>query len=101
MDWKLFSFLAFIIKKRVSCWEVYLLQKKFNKNLFLPHNEYARLENKKKRHLMQVMDAVNHKFGYSILQFAATGIERPWKMSQEARSPCFTTCWEDLLTIKI
>jgi hypothetical protein len=31
--------------------------------------------------------------------FAAAGIRRPWQMSREFLSPCFTTAWDELLRV--
>lgn len=55
----------------------------------------------KQKIVMSLLDYANNKFGYPILQFASEGIERPWQMKRECRSPCFTTRWDELLTIKI
>lgn len=51
--------------------------------------------------LMALMDQTNHKFGKKILKFAAEGMQQPWKMRSEQRSPSFTTNWEEILKIKI
>ncbi len=58
-------------------------------------------ENARRKAAMTLLDQANHAFGYKILQFASEGIERSWKMKQDLRSPCFTTRWSELLTIKI
>lgn len=55
----------------------------------------------KEKAVMALLDQANHRFGYPILQFAAEGIARPWKMKKSCRSPCFTTRWEDLLSIQV
>ncbi|MCC5832327.1 MAG: Y-family DNA polymerase [Chlamydiales bacterium] len=68
----------------------------FQRDLFVD-----RTDGEKKRAAMALLDYANQKFGYAALKFAAEGIERPWRMKRELRSPCFTTRWDDLLTIHI
>lgn len=51
--------------------------------------------------LMSFIDSTNHRLGKKALKFAAEGIQQPWKMNADQKSPCFTTRWDDLLTIKI
>ncbi|MES2121602.1 MAG: Y-family DNA polymerase [Chlamydiota bacterium] len=55
----------------------------------------------KKARAMQTLDALNERMGKQTLRFAAEGIEQPWKMKQGKISQKFTTCWEELLNIKI
>jgi DNA polymerase V len=43
--------------------------------------------------LMQTLDAINAKFGLGTIQFAAAGLEKPWAMRAEMRSPRYTTNW--------
>jgi len=51
--------------------------------------------------LMKTVDAINRKWGQSMVHFAATGIEKNWKVKSERKSPAYTTCWDELLSIKI
>lgn len=51
--------------------------------------------------LMNLMDDLNQKFGFSIVHFAAEGIAPSWKGTRKLVSPSFTTSWEDLLIIDI
>lgn len=46
--------------------------------------------------LMRCLDSVNGRFGRTTLQYAATGLGRPWKMRQLRKSPRYTTAWEEL-----
>ncbi|EPR44312.1 UMUC domain protein DNA-repair protein [Desulfovibrio sp. X2] len=46
--------------------------------------------------LMHALDAVNAKWGRETLRPAATGIERPWRMRQEHRTPRYTTVWDEI-----
>jgi DNA polymerase V len=46
--------------------------------------------------LMAVLDQVNAKWGRETLFAASSGVERPWRMRQEMRSPRYTTVWNEL-----
>lgn len=50
---------------------------------------------------MQAVDRVTTKWGSDRLIFAATGIERPWATKKELRSACYTTSWDELLTLDL
>lgn len=50
--------------------------------------------------LMQAVDALNARWGRDTVSFAASGIERSWKMKREMRSPRYTTIWEELLNVR-
>ena len=50
------------------------------------------------RQRMQLLDAVNLKFGSETLCFASEPKQR-WKMYQKHLSPAYTTRWEDLLEV--
>jgi DNA polymerase V len=67
----------------------------FQRDLFVD-----RANEEKQRAAMDLLDYANQKFGYTALKFAAEGIGRPWRKSQ-LRSPCYTTRWDDLLTVRI
>jgi DNA polymerase V len=49
---------------------------------------------------MAAFDRVTTKWGTDKLTFAATGIDHPWKVKKEKKSPCFTTNWHELLSVK-
>jgi DNA polymerase V len=51
--------------------------------------------------VMDVMDEINRKFGKRTLHSAAMGVTDSWKMRQKGCSPCYTTDWGDLLSIRI
>ena len=55
---------------------------------------------KRKEALMRAMDGVNAKWGRKTLRPAACGVEQPWRMRQEKRSPRFTTVWTELPVAK-
>jgi len=46
--------------------------------------------------LMSVMDAVNRQYGSNTLRSAASGLNQPWAMRAENRSPRYTTRWDEL-----
>jgi len=48
------------------------------------------------RRLMEAVDKVNGRLGRDTLRYAATGINRIWKMKRELCSPRYTTCWHEL-----
>lgn len=54
----------------------------------------------KQERFVNLMNEMNKKLGRRALQFAAEGIEQPWKMQQNQRSPRFTTRWNEILTVK-
>jgi DNA polymerase V len=52
--------------------------------------------------LMQVMEAIQHKFGRHCIHLAAEGTQtHTWQMKSEQRSPKYTTEWRDLPIVKI
>ncbi len=52
---------------------------------------------------MRTMDAVNDRFGRGTLTLGSAGLCREagkrWTMKQERRTPRYTTCWDELLTV--
>jgi DNA polymerase V len=50
--------------------------------------------------VMQMLDAVNNRYGKGTLHSAAEGIQKRWYMRQQYRSPAYTTRWSDLPTIR-
>lgn len=55
----------------------------------------------KKIKLMKVMDDINHKLGRNTVRYGNVPINPIWKMQQKNKSPCFTTRWNELLTVRI
>ena len=51
------------------------------------------------RRLMQTVDAVNARMGHDTLRYAGAGLEQNWRARAERRSPGYTTCWNELLTL--
>jgi DNA polymerase V len=60
--------------------------------------DHQQLDKQKK--VMNLIDEVNAKWGDETLTFAACGIEKPWKMQRQLRSPRFTTQWNELLVVR-
>lgn len=58
-------------------------------------------QQEKEETLMQIVDQLNLKYGRKVVKTAAEGIEQPWKSKRENHTPHYTTCWNELLTIKI
>ncbi|MGE7156751.1 DUF4113 domain-containing protein [Methylorubrum rhodesianum] len=48
---------------------------------------------------MLAIDAINRRYGRDRVRFASTGLDRAWKLRADFRSPCYTTRWEELLTV--
>lgn len=56
---------------------------------------------KKEQALMKVVDQLNQQYGYRIIKTAAEGIEQSWKSKRDKCTPHYTTCWNEILNIKI
>lgn len=51
--------------------------------------------------IMTVMDSLNEKYGRDTLRLGTQGFSKRWKLRQEKLSPCYTTRWEEFITIKL
>ena len=49
--------------------------------------------------LMKTFDKINREYGKNIIKVASQGNGQRWKLKRERLSPCYTTRWEDLLTV--
>jgi len=58
-------------------------------------------EDVKKDKLMKLMDSINKECGRKVIQTAAEGTTKAWKMRRERQTDHFTTDWNQILTIKI
>lgn len=56
--------------------------------------------NDKREKAATAMDAINRKFGKGSVFNLSEGVERPWSMKREILSPCYTTRWESLPTVR-
>jgi len=48
------------------------------------------------KRLMAALDAVNDRWGSGTLEYAASGLTKPWKTQFHRRSPAYTTDWNSL-----
>ncbi len=48
------------------------------------------------KRLMSTLDAVNDRWGAGTLEYAASGLTKPWKTQIHRRSPAYTTDWDEL-----
>ena len=55
----------------------------------------------KRKKLMCSVDKINMLMGKDKVRLASQGFKRRWKLKQEKLSPCYTTQFADILTIKI
>lgn len=55
---------------------------------------------KQQRQLMAAVDNINFALRNDVLQFAAAGNGRRWKMRQEHRSPRYTSRWDEICEVK-
>ncbi len=53
----------------------------------------------KSTRLMEVLDSVNDQMGKGTLKLASEGFRQPWLMKQAAKSPGYTTNWNDILAV--
>ncbi len=49
--------------------------------------------------LMKTIDKLNIEMGNGTLFYASEGVSQIWKMKSEMRSPCYTTRWDNILSI--
>lgn len=55
----------------------------------------------KKNKIIKAIDKINFKFGGNKVFFASMGIKRDWKNKQLKKSSCYTTNWNEILTITL
>jgi DNA polymerase V len=54
----------------------------------------------KRREVLNVVDAINARFGKNTLFYGATGVHPRWQMRCDHRSRRYTTCWDELATVR-
>jgi DNA polymerase V len=52
------------------------------------------------RWLMEMLDNINFSMRDDVIKYAASGIDKNWKMRQDYRSPRHTTRWDELYEVK-
>ena len=62
--------------------------------------EESAVPNERETKIMQVMDAINHRYGSGTVHLAAENSES-WKPHQERLSARYTTRWDDILEVKV
>ena len=50
--------------------------------------------------VMDAIDRINSRWGRNTVQYASSGLAKPWCMSQEHKSPAYTTNWQELPVAK-
>ncbi|WP_419419223.1 Y-family DNA polymerase [Legionella sp. D16C41] len=50
--------------------------------------------------LMAIIENINEKYGDRTIRLAAEGFQKNWTMKSGMKSPCYTTCWSELATVK-
>lgn len=55
-------------------------------------------EHDRGKRLMAAMDRINRQYGSGAIRIAAENAEA-WKPSQARLSPCYTTSWNDIITV--
>ncbi len=61
---------------------------------------FGRHDSDTEENYMKTIDAINSFHGKGSVKFAACGISQFWKMLSEMKSPCYTTRWSELLSVK-
>lgn len=54
----------------------------------------------KSEKMMKALDAANSRWGRGTIFLAAEGIEKPWQMKAEHKSPAYVSDWNDLPRVK-
>lgn len=62
---------------------------------------FDRTDHAKHAAAMQAMDRLNARYGRNTVKIAAQGSGTDWKLRQEKLSPCYTTRWDDIITVKV
>jgi len=57
---------------------------------------FDRQDRPRSKRLMAALDAVNDRWGAGTLEYAASGLTKPWKTQFHRRSPAYTTDWNAL-----
>lgn len=66
----------------------------------VPRSLFPELQSPQHSRVDPVLDAVNRRFGANTLRFGVVGFDHAWSARRRLCSPCYTTCWEELPTVK-
>jgi DNA polymerase V len=50
--------------------------------------------------LMETLDRINREFGRGTLRYASEAVSDSWRMRTRLKSPAYTTCWDELPSVK-
>ena len=50
--------------------------------------------------VMDALDRINNRWGRNTVQYASSGLTKPWCMSRERKSPAYTTNWKELPIVR-
>ena len=64
-------------------------------------NIFDKINRLKSEKMMKTIDQINRKMGRDIVRYATQGYTKKWVLKQQRLSPCYTTRWNDILSIKI
>lgn len=59
------------------------------------------VDRSKHRVLMQTLDQINTRYGLATVKPAVQGGDSGWKLRREKLSPCYTTRWSDIITVRV
>lgn len=62
---------------------------------------FDQVDREKHTAVMKTMDRINAKYGWNTLKIAAQGSGVKWKLRQERLSQCYTTRWNEILTVRV
>jgi len=69
---------------------------------FIQMNTIEKFPNiEKQSKIINTIDKINNKLGKDLVFYASNGIENNWQAKKLKKSPAYTTCWNEILTIKI
>ena len=60
---------------------------------------FETIDRDKKNTLLQSIDCINRKMGRDVIRYAVQGYKKSWILKQQRLSPCYTTRWNELLSI--
>ncbi len=67
----------------------------------LQQDFFTNADTPKAKVIMSTLDNLNKRFGRNTVNFASSGFERSWITQANLRSRCYTTNWDELLTVRI
>lgn len=62
---------------------------------------FDNVDRAKHAEIMKTLDQINSKYGRDTLKIAVQGSGQKWKLRQEKLSPCYTTRWDDIITVRV